>query len=224
MKPLLFASVLLTLASARADYTTHFTSPPYVLDQTILGTDGWNDRILTETSKPDTMRVVAVRWNAYKQALVMKGANLKHPFEPTKGEKVKIIFDLAFTFPDKGLRKTFRIGFIGAPCGEFFMDAGPDGGLGFQADGSGRGGVVAVKKAELKTNAFYTFVVAIDYAKLTYDLSITGEKKDGTPFQYKADGVPFESKAKSVSSLYIIAGNEVTAYLGSLQVLSEPPL
>ena len=83
--------------------------------------------------------------------------------------------------------------------------------------------MVALKKAELKINAFYTFVVAIDYAKLTYDLSITGEKKDGTPFEHKAEGVAFESKAKSVSSLYIIAGDEVTAYLGSLQVLSEPP-
>jgi len=224
MKPLLFAAVFVMLASARADYTTHFTSPPYVVDQTILGTDGWNDRVLTPTSNPDTMRVVAVRWNAYKQALMMKGANLKRPFEPTRGDKVKIIFDLAFTFPDKGLLKQFRIGFTGAPCGEFFMDAGPDGGLGFQADGSGRGGVVALTKAELKTNAFYTCVVAIDYSKLTYDLSITGEKKDGTPFEHKAVGVPFESKVKSVSSLYIIAGNQLTAYLGSFQVLSEPPL
>ena len=131
MKPLLFVAVFFPLASALADYGTHFTSPPYVLDQTILGTDGWNDRVLTPTSNPDSMRVVAVRWNAYKQALMMKGANLKRPFEPTSGDKVKIIFDLAFTLPDRGLRKTFRLGFTGAPCGEFFMDAGPDGGLGF---------------------------------------------------------------------------------------------
>jgi len=224
MKPLLFAPVFFALASARADYTTHFHSPPYVLDQTVLGTDGWNDRVLTAKGDPDSMRVVAVRWNGYKQALMMKGANLKHPFEPTRGDKVKIVFDLAFTFPDKGLLKPFRIGFTGAPCGEFFMDAGPDGGLGVQADGSGRGGVVALKKSELRTNAFYTFVVAVDYAKLTYNLNITGKKKDGSPFQHKADGVPFESKAKSVSSLYIIADKAVTAYLGSLQVLSEPPL
>lgn len=224
MKPLLLATLLVAVVSARADYTTHFTSPPYVLDQTILGTDAWNDRLLTEKGNPDSMRVVAVRWNAYKQALMMKGANLKATFEPTKGDKAKIIFDLAFTFPDKGHLKPFRIGFGGAPCGEFFFDAGPEGGLGCQADGSGRGGVVVLQKAELKTNAFYTITVAIDYAKLTYDLSITGRKKDGSPFEYKAGGVSFESKAKSVGSLYIIADKAVTAYLGSVQVLSEPPL
>jgi hypothetical protein len=224
MKFLLFASSLFSLAFARADYTTHFTSPPYALDQTILGIEGWNHRLLSEKGNPDTMRVVAVRWNAYKQALMMKGANLKNTFEPTRGDKAKIIFDLALTFPDKGHLKPFRIGFVGAPGGEFFLDAGPDGGLGCQADGSGRGGMVALKKAELKTNAFYTCTVSIDYAKLTYDLSITGQKKDGSPFLHKIEGAPFESKAKSVSALYIIADRAVTAYLGSIQVLSEPPL
>jgi hypothetical protein len=224
MKSLFFLSLLFSAVASRADYTTHFSSPPYVLDQTILGTDGWNDRLLSVKGDPDSMRVVAVRWNAYKQALMMKGANLKATFEPTKGDKAKIIFDLAFTFPDRGHLKPFRIGFGGAPCGEFFLDAGPEGGLGFQADGSGRGGVVALKKSELKINSFYTFVVTLDYARLTYDLSITGQKKDDSPFQHKVEGVAFESKTKSVGFLYVIADRAVTAYLGSVQVLSEPPL
>jgi hypothetical protein len=223
MKLLLPAALLFATATLRADYTTHFSSASYVPDQTILGTDGWNPRLLSEKSQPDTMRVVAVRWNAYKQALMMKGANLKATFEPTKGERVKIIFDVAFTFPDGGQLRPFRIGFIGAPCGEFFFDSGPEGGLGCQSDGSGRGGMVVLKKSELKTNAFYTITVAVDYAKLTYDLNITGQKKDGSPFQHGVEQVPFESKAKSVGSLYVIASNAVTAYLGSVQVLSEPP-
>lgn len=218
--PLLVAAAF-TLASARADYLTTFTIPPYTLDQTILGVDGWNDRLLIEKGKPDTMRVVAVRWNDDKPALMMKDANLKHPFAPTTGDRVKITFDLAMTFPDKGALRPFRIGFNGAPCGEVFMDMGAEGGLGFQADGSGRGGVVALKKAEVKINSFYTFTVAIDYAKHTYDLSITGEKRDGTPFHHQAKDVAFESKAKTVSDLYIIAGSDVTAYLGSIAIRSE---
>lgn len=221
MKPLLPASLLFVAATLRADYTTRFSSPPYVLDQTILGTDGWSSRLLSEKGNPDSTRVVAVRWNAYKPALMMKGANLRAAFEPTRGDRAKIIFDVAFTFPDKGHLRPFRIGFTGAPCGEFFFDAGPEGGLGCQADGSGRGGEVVLKKSELKTNAFYTVAVALDYAKLTYQLNITGEKKDGSPFEHRAGPLPFESKARAVSSLYIIANDAVTAYLGPVEILSE---
>ena len=83
---------------------------------------------------------------------------------------------------------------------------------------------MALKKSELKPNSFYTCTIAIDYAKRTYGLSITGQKKDGSPFVYRVEEVAFESKAKSVSSLYIIADKAVTAYLGSLEVLSEQPL
>ena len=220
MKLSLLAAAL-TLASARADYLTTFSIPPYILDQTILGVDGWDHRLLTEKGKPDAARVVAVRWNGYKPALMTKGANLKHPFPATTGDKVKITFDLAVTFPDRGALRPFRFGFNGAPCGEFFMDMGAAGGLGCQADGSGRGGIVVLKKSEVIINSFYTFTVAIDYAKQTYDLSITGEKRDGTPFQHEAKGVAFESKAKAVSSLYILATDAVTAYLGSIAIKSN---
>ena len=41
--------------------------------------------------------VVAVRWNDYQPALMMKGANLKNTFPPTTGDKVSITFDLACT-------------------------------------------------------------------------------------------------------------------------------
>ncbi len=146
---------------------------------------------------------------------------IEHPNARAGLEVSEADFDLALTLPDNGALRPFRIGFTGAPCGEIFMDMGADGGLGCQADGSGRGGVVALKKAEVKINSFYTFTVAIDYAKHAYDFSITGQKRDGTPFRHEAKDVAFESKTKAVSSLYIIAGSAVTAYLGAIAIQSE---
>ena len=214
--------LILCIAPARADYATTFSTPPYSVDQSVIGTDGWEYRLPTTTDDSEKARVVAVRWNGYKPAMMMKGANLKHPVPPIAGGKVKITFDLAVNFPENGgSLKQFRIGFTGAPCGEIFMDLGAEGGLGHQADGSGRDGVVALKKAEVKINTFYKFTVAVDYTKLTYDLAITGVKKDGSAFNYKTENVAFESKAKGISMIYILSGGGLTAYLGSLAIQPE---
>lgn len=212
----------LCITSAPADYATTFSTPLYTVDQGVIGIDGWEYRLPTTTDDSHKARVVAVRWNGYKPAMMMKGANLKHPVPLTKGGKVKITFELAVNFPETGgALKQFRIGFIGAPCGEIFMELGAEGGLGHQADGSGRGGVVALKKADVKINSFYTFTVAVDYTKKTYDLTITGRKRDDSAFNYKVEGVAFESKAGGISMIYILSGGGLTAYLGSLAIQSE---
>src|SRR6185437_13252266 len=157
----------LCIASVHADYATTFSTPPYTLDQSAIGVDGWDYRLPTLSGKPDTARVVAVRWNGYKPALMLKAANLKNSdFPQTTGAKVKITFDLAVNFPDGGPKgKQFRLGFAGAPFGEIFFDQGAEGGLGYQADGSGKGGIVALRKADVKINSFYTYTVVVDYSK-----------------------------------------------------------
>lgn len=209
-------------APLRADYTGNFGAPPYAPNQTAISRDGWDYRLPTTEDRSATARVVPVRWNNYEPALMLKGANLKNVFAPAKGEKVTIAFDLALAFPDSGpTGKQFRLGFLGAPCGEIFMDLSPAGGLGYQADGSGRGGLVALKKDQIKVNSFYTFTVVIDYAKMTYDVAITGLHKDGTPFHHKSEAIAFESKVKSVTGLYLLSGGALTGYLKSISVQSR---
>jgi hypothetical protein len=220
---LVLASLLCLVAPAlQADYTADFSSAPYTSNQTVLHRDGWDHRLPTSEDRSDTARVVPVRWNRYRSALVLKGANLKNAIPPTTSPKVTIAFDLAVTFPDSGPKgKQFRLGFIGAPCGEIFMDIGPDGGLGYQANGSGQGGIVSLGKSDTKLNAFYTFVVTIDYSRMTYDIAITGTKRDDSPFHYEAKAIPFDSKTKSVSGIYILSGSAMTAYLGSVSIESK---
>jgi len=208
-------------SSARADYVADFTLPPKVEERSIIGTDGWDYRLPTQKGDPDTARVVSVRWNGYKPALMLKGANLKCAVPPTTGSKVIITFDLAVTIRDSGNGRPFRIGFGGAPCGELFIDMTADGGLGCQADGSGRGGEIVLKRSEVKNNSFYHCSVTIDYAKQAYAISITGRRKDDSAFQFTTDARPFESKSKAVSTIYIISANSMTAYLDSVAIKSE---
>jgi hypothetical protein len=213
----------LVAGTARAEYTADFSLPAGVAERTIVGSGGWEDRLPSEKAHPDTARVVPVRWNDGKPALMMKGANLKCAWPPVTGSKVTITFDLAVTCPDRGgSGRPFRIGFGGAPpCGEIFLDMTPEGGLGYQADGSGRNGTVVLNRGDLKPNSFYRFTVVIDYQAQMYDFSITGTKKDGSPFSFQAPRQAFEAKRKEIGGTYILNPNSVTAYLGSLTITSE---
>lgn len=48
---LLFAIPSLAASPVRAGYVTHFTTLPYPLDDTVLGVDGWQPRLLSEKTK-----------------------------------------------------------------------------------------------------------------------------------------------------------------------------
>jgi hypothetical protein len=220
------ALISMGTALLHADYATTFSTPPYTVERTVIGTDGWDHRLPTTADVSDSARVVAVRWNGYQPALMLKGANLKNAAPPTTSSKVTLTFDLAFTFPDKGgTGKQFRFGIAGSPAGEIFLDLIEGGGIGYAADGSGKGGTVALPKAEVKVNSFYTFAVQIDFAAKTYDAIITGLKKDGSAFRHEAKGIAFEARGKGNSqglgTIYIISGGALTVYLGRLEVRSE---
>lgn len=215
-------TLIFSAAAAPADYVCTPGSALYAIDQSIIGLDGWYYRLPTTEDHSDRSRVVALRWNEYKPALMLKAANLKNTFALTKSAQVIITFDVACTFPDRGATgKQFRLGFTGAPMEEIFMDLGDEGGLGYQADGSGKGGIVVLKKADMKVNSFYRFIVKVDYASMKYEVAITGKRKDGAFFQFKSGKIPFESKVQHVSGLYLISGSSMTAYLGGIAVLSE---
>ncbi len=213
------------LVPARADFATTFTGPPYVVDETVLGVDGWESRFPPNEQTPHTARVVAVRWHDYRPALMLKRASLKHTFPATTSERVRITFELAVTFPDAGpAGKQVRLGFDTAPFGELYFDQGAEGGLGYLGDGSGKAGVVLLPKAEMKVNSFYTFTVLTDFRKRTFDLTVTGKKKDHSPFVFKVEQAAFPPTAGSktkISSLYLLTGPGVTAYLGPLTIQSQ---
>lgn len=220
------ALILASLASAgvaHADYATNFGGPPFAPDATVIGVDVWQPRLASLPLVPESARAVLVRWNDYKPAMMLKGANLKAQIPPAKGPTVTVKFDLALTFPENKATRQFRIGFGGTPIGEFFMDLGDEGGLGCQADGSGRDGSIVLKKSEVAINSFYSCSAVVDYGARTHEIRITGVKRDGSPFAYHSGKLPFpaEFKVKQSDYIYLITGPVLTSYLANLSVRSE---
>ncbi len=224
--PFLLAALVLGAwaAPSHADYVTAFSVPPYVLDRSVIGVDGWENRFPPKDDQPSyAARVVALRWNDGKPGLMLRGASLKRSsFEPMSGERQRISFQLAVNFAEGRSRKLIRIIFNPAVFGEVFFDQGAEGGLGYLGDGGGTSGqgTIVLKRPEVKINSFYTFTFDLDFGKQTYDVSVTGEKKDGSPLAYKANGLAFQpssARPMKVESLLILG----TGCLGSLCVESR---
>lgn len=226
IKSLLFSALLLGAVGstpARADYTPNFAVEPYAIDQTVIGADGWSYRIAPKVENPDSARVVALRWDDYKPTLVLRGANLANSsFAATKSGKATISFRLALTFPDGGHLRTVRIWLRNAPIGEIYFDHRT--GLGYNGTGNVTSGTIILPKTETKVNSFYSFNIAVDYAKQSYDIKVTGAKKDGSPLEYKAQDVAFQGKSKAgagLDGLYILTGSSLTTYLQDLKIESK---
>lgn len=226
MKTNLFCGLCLAVAlanvPAQADYTPDFSSAPYVSNQTALDVDGWQRRLSSAVQEPDSIRLMNLRWDDYRPALRLREASIKNSFSATTGEKVTISFRMALNFPDGNGRRELRMWFGGAPIGEIYFDRGADNGLGYAGAGSS-GGIKILSKNEIKTNSFYNFHIALDYAKRTYSIAVSGQKQDDSPFAYQTTNIAFPegSKDKAVSSLYLINSSRVTAYLSALKIESK---
>jgi hypothetical protein len=217
---LLSAATVVLTAGAHADYSTTFNVPPYQLDATILGIEGWEPRMPGGTDQGLSARVCPIRWNKSVPALVLRKASIKNAFPKTEGQHVKVTVKVALAFPRPGAQlQQFRLGISGAPFGEIVFDAGPEGGLGF-GDGGGRKTKVVLPRDEVKMNSFYTFSILVDYDAMTYDVNVTGIKYDGTPFLHETKGLPIETTRKSMDSMLILTGAQINAYVGEISIQS----
>ena len=222
MKQCAAVAVLTLFTSlARADFLADFGTPPYVLNESVLGIDGWENRLPTEIDTKETARVESVPWGDGKPALVLRGASLKNLFPPLVGGRLSIMFTLAVQATGKVLPgRQFRIFFGGPPVGEISYVPGPEGGFGYAGEGDGRsGGILCVPQADIRENTFYTFTLEIDSDQQMYHIAVSGEKADGSPLAVKAENVAFLSPGKAnpkVTAVYILSGKRLEVYLGSL--------
>lgn len=208
------------LSTLRADLSATFTVPPYQLDASVLGIEGWQSRLPGELAPDETARVRAVRWNREAPALILRRASIKNAFPRTAGSRVQVTVKLAVTFPEGGQLHQVRVGFGNAPFGELFFDAGADGGFGYGGPGNARTGIIALPHDQVKLNSFYTYSILIDYDRQTYDLALTGTKRDGSALSYEAKGVGFTSKTNFLDSVFLITGQSVITYVAELSARS----
>lgn len=223
-----FAIFTLSLLNVRADFIPNFGAAPYAMDQTVIGVDGWEYRLPDrEQNTPDMARVVQLANNGLKPGLELKNVNLRNvSFPPATGDKITVSFSLALEVPKgKPLGRSFRLWFGSVPLGEIYFEEGEAGGFGYGAENDGRtGGTLCIPQADVSDNNFYTFTLEIHSTQLTYDLTVTGEKADGSPLNFKATAVPFLGPMKKeavVDSISIISSPRVNSFLGSLAIESK---
>lgn len=214
---LLVIGLTSALHALRADYAIPFAAPPFELGKSIIGTEGWESRIAGHDQNP---RVVEVRWDDDRPALLLDGASLKNAFPQTTGTRVRVTVQAAFTYPISGPKlQQFRLLIGGSPFGEIVFEGNNDAGIGF-GNGSARNTRVAVPFGQLLPNHYYTISILVDYEAATYDVSITGKKRDGSPLAYEEKGVAFEVKKPFLSGLQILSTGTVRVYLRQLSIES----
>jgi hypothetical protein len=214
------AAVFLTASVSFADLTTPFTAPPFKLGSSLIGQEGWEMRLPNMVGDGTAARLVAVRWDDYRTAALLNGASIKNAFPATTGSKVRIIAQVAFTFPSTGpdLAQA-RILIGGAPFGEIAFKCHRDGGVGF-SDGTPKNFKVLVPITDLKGNSYYAITILVDYDSSTYDVSITGEKPDGSPLAFEEKAVPFDTQRKALQGVSLITSKLARTYLRQLLIES----
>jgi len=209
-------------AVVRADFRSSFASPPYEAGKSVLGLDGWEDRVPNGRDSEGSARVEKLDWNEGKSVLMLRRANLKNDsFDPISGDVVSFSFDLAIS--SSALARSgrqFRIWVSGVPIGEIYYDSSESGGLGYGGDGDGKsGGTIIVPKSEMLENTLYTISLNIDKRQQRYDISVRGSEKNGPT--YKAEGVAFLPTSKAITAIkgvYILSGSGFDVYMGFLAI------
>ena len=219
-----FLILLLVLSAAsgvRADYNTPFTDPPFRMGASILGREGWESRTSDTPPESDlTTRLVPVRWDKYRPAVLLENASIRNAFPETTGTRVRVTTTLAVTFPSQGPPlQQIRIIVGNAPFQEIVFEGTSNGGLGF-GNGTSRGTRVVVPFDRIKPNTFYTMSILVNYETSTYDVTVTGENRDGTPLRHEENGIGFSTKKASLSGVMILTTRNVRTYLREFLVES----
>ena len=226
MKPFPSITVLAFISLCglvRANFLADFGESPYVQNESVLGIDGWENRLPTETDTRERALVESAPWGEGKPVLVLRGASIKKGFPELVGGRVSITFTLAVQGVGPVLPgRQFRIFFEGAPIGEIYYEPGPDGGFGYAGGGDGRsGGILCVPQSEILENAFYTFTLEIDPDQQTFQIAVTGKKADGSCLDFIAENITFLSSGNTqpkVKAVHILTGKSIEVFLGSLTI------
>jgi hypothetical protein len=219
---LFYLAALAPVLAVRADYKTPFADPPFKLEAPIVGLEGWEPRGVAAQDENSGTRLVKVRWDENRTAAVFYGASIRNAFSETTSSKVRVTARVALTFPTTAPKlQQLRIIVGGAPFGEIVFEGNPEGGLGF-GNGTGRNTRVAVPFAQLAPNTYYTITILVNFDSATYDVSMTGVKRDGSALAYEEKDVPFaEGKPSSaLKGVLILSSKNIRAYLQQFLVES----
>lgn len=219
--------------TAHAEFDAVFTVPPYTLDGTIVGTDGWElVASPSATIYNDPMAAVVVN-SPVSDGKQSTSLELKTMVKNTQYEvySTKVVleavlalaFDEAFRWPNAGFSFCFGSIKEASPlC--FGFDYGENGGLYFSG---GEGVVILLAREEIMPLATYDFQVKLDLDASTFRFQVTGQKTDGSPFHYESPETAFQPGSDPSlvgKGLFIFnhTPNQVQCYIDRIRLAENP--
>lgn len=198
-------------AVVQAELDSRFVVPPFVLNESVVDTDGWE--MVYKDPHPVHIDPMMARLvdspvlNATQPTALELKTMLKNPevrFEDLGDRFVvetqfAVSFDPRYSFDGP---VNFRFGSTNeASPFHFGFHYGEDGGLYFQ----GRGGrVILLPKADMLQNAAYTFTVEVDARAGTFRVLVTSPGDDALRFE--SEEIPFQdgmSPSGKIAGFYL---------------------
>lgn len=225
-------ALLPALSWGQVELKSGFVSPPFVVDETVVGKEGWEltnppgSAIYTD---PDEARVIdtPLQDSGQESTLNLKTA-IKNMQVANPGSVFRMEAQLAVVYNhqyqmDGGVYFQFSRAISMGPFhfGFAYGKEGDPGGLYY----TGRAGrVLVLPKDQMLENAPYRFVFDVDMGAEHFKVTVTGKDISGNDFRYQSEEVGFQENYHAFKnqtiSLYI--GNErptlIDAYVDYVKI------
>lgn len=188
--------------AADFEYHTDFSVPPYELDKSIVGQNGWENFGSGYHAPEDASKIVRFPWNQEEFALCLQAPSRHDGRVRVRDTSVtgsdlsgsfSVTTSMAFDFEPKAHSGkvsvvTFADTYKKHSPVMFGMKYSAGGGL-FYRSSHETEEIIILPKDEIKMYTFYTFHLEADPSAGTFDLRVTGSRGDDSPFSYSVSGV-----------------------------------
>ncbi len=196
-------------------FSTVFGVPPYTLDSTVIGVEGWKAAIKTEN--PRHSKVCALPWLPSRTGLLLVGYGLDRICSNLTGRvNLSVDFGLGRLSPQPGKGEMLLVPFVGGRPDSitFGFDNAEGGGFFYEVMDrastkeayKGMVRTVFCPRARLTEESFYTLVLDVDLDMKVFNLIFTGAVAEGKKGEIRLKDIDFSNfwSQKFISGIRMI--------------------
>jgi hypothetical protein len=219
--PIAWAALFLVGGFARGEegqgFSTSFASPPYAVDASVIGTEGWKAALPTTNAK--LARVLPLPWAASRTGLLLSGYGLDREFAKVTGRaNLAVVFGIGRLSPTPGQGQMQLIPFIGGRPDSIVVgfDNAEGGGFYYEvmdpsstkSEPKGMVRTVFCPRARLVEEALYELSLDMDLETRVFGLAFTGPGTEGRKVEVRIKDVDFSNfwSQKFINGIRVING------------------
>lgn len=198
-------------------FSAVFAAPPYALDATVVGIDGWKKSL--PTTDPNRAMVRPLPWAPARTGLLLHGYGLDRACPNVTGRAIlAVVFGIGRLGPQAGPEQMQLIPFIGGRPDSIVVgfDNAEGGGFYYEvmdpsstkAAPKGMVRTVFCPRSRLVEEALYDLVLEIDLGPRIFGLSFTGPGGDGKQVEVRLKDIDFSNfwSQKFINGIRVING------------------